>query len=314
MTGHELIEKFIESRLIRGLSDRTIENYVSRLKLFGDFCGDLDVMELTEQHILTYMALVMHKGKCNVMIPGKCDHKIARDTQYTYLNILRIFLNWAGKEGYVLPMSGIISLPKRQKKLVDIYTPAEMQMIFDALRNNTRWIELRNRALVSLLYDSGLRLSEALSLTPAMIRTGCNSLKVTGKGNKDRFVPLGKFTRNCLDDYMNALPFDLGPGDQIYRSNRGRPLTVDNVECIFYRLRKRTGFAISPHKLRHNFATNFLADQYREKGSADIYQLMLILGHSDVKTCRIYLHMAQALVVGEGSHSHLDKIFGMSDN
>lgn len=312
MTVQELIEKFINSRRLRGLSERTIESYESRLKYFGEFCAGSMAVDLTPDLIEEYIALVMGKGKSNVMIPGKQGRKISKDTQYTYLNILRIFLNWSEKRGYISPLAGFVVLPRRNKKLVDIYTAAEMETIFDALHNSVLWLELRNRALISVMYDSGLRLSEALSITPEMLRSGRSSIKITGKGSKDRFVPLGTFTRECLDQYMAALPDQLDPDEPIFRSNRGKPLTVDNVEKIFYRLRKRTGFSVSPHKLRHNFATNFLADQYREKGSADIYQLMLILGHSDVKTCKIYLHMAQALVISEKSYSHLDKIFGRS--
>lgn len=312
MTVEEMIEKFIQSRIRRGLSDRTVENYESRLKLFRQFCDGKDSVDLTPELVEDYIDHVMGKRKENVMLPGKKGKRIAKDTQYTYLNVLRIFLNWSEKRGYIVPLANYVELPKRNKKLVDIYTPDEMEEIFEALHNSVPWIELRNRALIAVMYDSGLRLSEVLSITQRILRSGRNSIKITGKGSKDRYVPLGTFTKECLDKYLAALPDQLDPDDPIFRSNRGKPLNVDNVERIFYRLRKRTGFSVSPHKLRHNFATNFLADQYREKGSADIYQLMLILGHSDVQTCKIYLHIAQALVIGEGSYSHLDKIFSMS--
>ena len=88
-------------------------------------------VDLTPDLIEEYIALVMGKGKSNVMIPGKQGRKISKDTQYTYLNILRIFLNWSEKRGYISPLAGFVVLPRRNKKLVDIYTAAEMETIFD---------------------------------------------------------------------------------------------------------------------------------------------------------------------------------------
>lgn len=157
-----------------------------------------------------------------------------------------------------------------------------------------------------MFYDSGLRLDEVCKLEKDNFKLDKNVILVTGKGKKQRYVPLGSLTKKYYNAYLNKMPLD--PGHKIFLDRNLQPITGDAIQNIFYRIRKKTGVNVSAHKLRHNFATNYLLMQYDKNGHADIYQLMMILGHADVDTTRVYLHIAQQLYLGKETLSKLDSI------
>lgn len=145
------------------------------------------------------------------------------------------------------------------------------------------WEALRDRAVLTLLYGCGLRISEGLGLTGADARLP-DTLRITGKGGKTRIVPVLPAVRAAVDAYVSALPFVLAPDQALFRARRGGPLSPRHVQATVQRLRGRLGLPASatPHALRHSFATHLLG------GGADLRSIQELLGHASLSTTQKY--------------------------
>ena len=133
-------------------------------------------------------------------------------------------------------------------------------------------------------------------------------MKVHGKGNKERFVPVGNISLQYIQKYRDVCPYKNKP--YVFCTKDGSQLTRNTVKLFMHDVAVCLPFEFSSHKLRHNFATNFLVDQYTHKGSMDIYALLAIMGHEDVATTQRYLHIANQLIYSSAHISHLDSVFG----
>jgi integrase/recombinase XerD len=189
-------------------------------------------------------------------------------------------------------VSAPISPPALPGRLPQALTIAEVQGLLDAVSGDDP-ASLRDKALLEFLYATGARISEALSLTvddivdDALITAA--SIRVTGKGNKQRIIPVGSYAREALDAYLTrarpALVARVGRATpMVFVGNRGGPLSRQNAWLILRRAAERAGLTrvLSPHTLRHSFATHVLA------GGADIRVVQELLGHSSVSTTQIY--------------------------
>ncbi|WP_332677686.1 tyrosine recombinase XerC [Brevundimonas sp.] len=145
------------------------------------------------------------------------------------------------------------------------------------------WEAARDRAVLTLLYGCGLRISEGLSLTRADAPVP-ETLRITGKGGKTRLAPVLPVVRTAVDDYLALLPFPLEPGDALFRARRGGPLTPRHVQATVQKLRGRLGLPASatPHALRHSFATHLLG------AGADLRAIQELLGHASLSTTQKY--------------------------
>ena len=154
------------------------------------------------------------------------------------------------------------------------------------------WEAARDRAVLTLLYGCGLRISEALSLTRADAPLP-DSLRITGKGSKTRMVPVLPAVREAIEAYVQAVPFGLAPPDALFRARRGGPLSPRHVQATVQNLRGRLGLPASatPHALRHSFATHLLG------AGADLRSIQELLGHASLSTTQRYTQVdAQALL------------------
>jgi integrase/recombinase XerC len=145
------------------------------------------------------------------------------------------------------------------------------------------WEAARDRAVLTLLYGCGLRISEGLSLTRADAPLA-ESLRITGKGGKTRMAPVLPAVRAAVDGYLALQPFPLEPGDALFRARRGGPLSPRHVQATVQRLRGRLGLPASttPHALRHSFATHLLG------AGADLRAIQELLGHASLSTTQKY--------------------------
>lgn len=145
------------------------------------------------------------------------------------------------------------------------------------------WEAARDRAVLTLLYGCGLRISEGLSLTRADAPVP-ESLRITGKGGKTRLAPVLPVVRSAVDAYLALQPFPLAPEDALFRARRGGPLTPRHVQAMVQRLRGRLGLPASttPHALRHSFATHLLG------AGADLRAIQELLGHASLSTTQKY--------------------------
>ncbi|HEX8661502.1 MAG TPA: tyrosine recombinase XerC, partial [Brevundimonas sp.] len=145
------------------------------------------------------------------------------------------------------------------------------------------WEAARDRAVLTLLYGCGLRISEGLSLTRADAPVP-ETLRIIGKGGKTRLAPVLPAVRTAVDAYLALQPFPLEPGDALFRARRGGPLTPRHVQAMVQRLRGRLGLPASatPHALRHSFATHLLG------AGADLRAIQELLGHASLSTTQKY--------------------------
>ena len=161
------------------------------------------------------------------------------------------------------------------------------------------WEAARDRAVLTLLYGCGLRISEGLSLTRADAPLP-DTLRITGKGDKTRMVPVLPAVRQAVDAYLAAQPFVMTPDDPLFRARRGGALSARHVQAAVQRLRGRLGLPASatPHALRHSFATHLLG------GGADLRSIQELLGHASLSTTQKYAAVDAAHLMAAYASAH----------
>ena len=185
-----------------------------------------------------------------------------------------------------------LNAPRVGKRLPKSMSEKDVEALLAApdIRTN---LGLRDRCMLEVLYATGLRVSELISLTTAQLNLRQGVVRVLGKGNKERLVPLGDEAINWLEEYLAAARLALLEGkgvcDWVFPSNRGGPLTR---QAFWYAIKKyalaaNLSVSLSPHTLRHAFATHLL------NHGADLRVVQMLLGHSDVSTTQIYTHVAR---------------------
>jgi integrase/recombinase XerC len=162
------------------------------------------------------------------------------------------------------------------------------------------WIAARNAAVLTLLYGCGLRISEALGLTPADVAPGTTTLRITGKGGKARLVPLMAVAAEAIADYRRLCPYQPGPDAPLFRGTRGGALQAAIIQREVRRMRSVLGLpeTATPHALRHSFATHLLA------GGGDLRTIQELLGHASLSTTQIYTGVDSARLLKAYRDAH----------
>jgi len=187
--------------------------------------------------------------------------------------------------------SETLSLPRIERYLPETLNEIQVQQLLDAIDIKTE-LGLRDRAIVELLYASGLRISELTAARLEQFNDEERILRVTGKGNKTRLVPVGRKASQALAAYLSAERPQLvtsKSGSEIFLSARGRKLTTARIWQIVKKHARRSGVEanIYPHLLRHSFATHLLSN------GADLRIIQEMLGHADISTTQVYTHVDQ---------------------
>lgn len=267
--------------LERGYSPKTIEAYASDLNDFLNFLEGKGVGELSEvkaPYILLYLSELRRRGASAKTVARR-------------LSALRGFFKFLALEhGLSENPLALIEGPKLSRKLPVVLTPEEVERLLEAPDPKTP-IGLRDKAILELLYASGLRVSELVGLKLFDLNLEVGFLRVRGKGDKERLVPIGEFAREVLERYLKeARPKLLRFLDEphLFLNRRGRPLTRQRVWQIIKAYALEAGLdpaEITPHVLRHSFATHLL-----ERG-ADLRTVQMMLGHVSLSTTQIYTHV-----------------------
>ncbi len=200
---------------------------------------------------------------------------------------IRSFLRHLEKKGLVNAAgASAVRSPKQPKSLPK---PLSDKQAITAVSNVSQlhdepWIAARDAAVMTLLYGCGLRISEALDLTPADVRTGTTTLRITGKGNKTRLVPLLPVVFEAVAKYRQLCPIHLDEGEPLFRGSRGGKLQPAIIQRAMQKLRSAFGLpeTATPHALRHSFATHLLA------GGGDLRTIQELLGHASLSTTQVY--------------------------
>lgn len=277
-SGFENFKNYL--KLERGLSDNSIKSYDYDLILFKKFL-------ITNKINDTPLNCKPETIK-NYLYKSFSDKKSI--SQARSISAIKSFFNYLIFEGYIKdsPISNIES-PKQEKKLPKVLTEEEIKKLINSIDLNHDFGQ-RNKTIIEILYGTGIRVSELINLKLSNIFFKENIIKVIGKGNKERFVPLGEIASNEMKIYINnrnLLKIDSKSSDILFLNRYGRGLTRSMIFKIISDASKRVGLdkKISPHTLRHSFATHLI------KNGADLRTIQLILGHESITTTEIYTHL-----------------------
>lgn len=303
------INLFITEQEFRGNSKKTINTYLQQLQYFYNFTGDVDCEEITYDKVQRYVIYLRSKIK-NSTHPyaNITDEYISDVTVQTYTRGVRTFINFCIQRQIInCKKFDFWQLPKAKDVIIEILTDDEIKKIFVFLEKNTsKKIVLRNKIIISLMVDCGLRANEVVTLQVQNIKLNDNILKVTGKGNKERNVPFGDFTKELLLKYIRKYCSNTG---LLLINEYGNPFGYGGIKKLFIKIRKYTGISrLHPHLLRHTFATKYLMN------GGDITSLKMILGHTSLKMVEHYLHLAEQFTVKRyKQYSILDNM-GVTDS
>lgn len=283
----ELILDFIEHLEVEGgRSYKTAENYRLYLERFVEFTGDIHADKITSEMVRKYR-LWLNRYKNNN------DDELATITQSYHLIALRGFLGYLSKRSIATLSPEKIELPKISRKQVTFLHYDEISRMLDAIPLDNE-AGLRDRAIIELLFSSGLRVSELVNLNRDHVNTKRREFMVRGKGQKDRPVFIGETAALRVDDYLavrldNLPPLFLSYSRNNISSHSGdyRRLTARSIQRIISKYARLAGITkqVSPHTMRHSFATDLLMN------GADIRSVQSMLGHSSISTTQVYTHV-----------------------
>nr|WP_199001361.1 site-specific tyrosine recombinase XerD [Flavobacterium sp. ASV13] len=273
-------------RIERGLSKNTIENYsfdIERLCLFLEINQiEVSPLKITDETVQQFIYAV--------------SKEVNPRSQARIISGLKSFFNYLVFEDYRLdnPLE-LIETPKTGRKLPDTLSVKEIDSLIAAIDLSSNEGE-RNRAMLETLYGCGLRVSELVSLKISDLFFEEGFVKITGKGNKERFVPIGKLTQKFIQIYQKEIRTHLnikkGFEDTLFLNRRGGQLTRAMIFTIIKDLAVKVSLnkTISPHTLRHSFATHLL------ENGADLRSIQLMLGHESITTTEIYVHLDRSFL------------------
>jgi len=268
-------------KIERGLSKNTITNYsfdMERLCLFlSDNNIEVSPLKINEETIQQFVYTI--------------SSQVNARSQARIISGLKSFFSYLIFEDYRKdnPME-LIESPKTARKLPDTLAVEEIDALIAAIDLSTNEGE-RNKAMLETLYSCGLRVSELVALKISDLFFDEGFIKITGKGNKERFVPIANQTQNYIliykDNVRTEVPVKKEFTDTLFLNRRGGQLTRAMVFTIIKNLASKIGLKkkISPHTFRHSFATHLL------ENGADLRSIQLMLGHESITTTEIYLHL-----------------------
>ncbi|MEI7864090.1 MAG: site-specific tyrosine recombinase [Chthoniobacterales bacterium] len=266
----------------RGLSDNYQLSTRSSLELFAGWWLEEsgrkpDWRAVEQEHIGEFLGWRKRGG-------------VAAATVKLHAVALRIFFRHLMQRGRLeKDPTEFLLVPKIERYLPETLSPPEVESLIAAAAGKTP-LEMRDRAVVELLYASGLRVSELCGARLENLDLDAGFIRVIGKGNKQRLVPVGARAREAVARYLQlGRPALVGPktGGEVFLSVRGRKLTNQRIWQLLVALGKRAGLnkGVHPHMLRHSFATHLLG------GGADLRIIQEMLGHADISTTQVYTHV-----------------------
>jgi site-specific recombinase XerD len=283
----ELILDYIEHLEVEGgRSAKTAENYKLYLERFVEFSNDVVVGKINSEIVRKYR-LWLNRYK------NDHEDELATITQSYHLIALRGFLGYLSRRDIPSLSPEKIELPKVSRKQVTFLHYDEVARMLDIIPLDDE-VGLRDRAIVELLFSSGLRVSELVNLNRDHVNTKRREFMVRGKGQKDRPVFIGEAAAIRVNDYLatridNLPPLFLSYSRNNTVSNGGdyRRLTARSIQRIITKYARLAGITkhVSPHTMRHSFATDLLMN------GADIRSVQSMLGHSNISTTQVYTHV-----------------------
>ena len=284
----EALDDFIESIEVEGgRSKKTAENYTLYIERFIEFAGDIKVSEISYDLVRKYRLWLNRYENYSGVNLGK-------STQAYHLIALRRLLTYLSKRDIKSLEPTKIELPKINKPQVNFLHYEEVERLLEVVPQDTE-LGLRDRAILELLFSSGLRVSELINLNRDHINTKRREFSVRGKGNKDRPIFISKTASQHIDNYIKSRKANLSPLFINYSKRCASPsldgnyrrLTARSVQRMIEKYARLAGITkkVSPHTMRHSFATDLLLN------GADLRSVQSMLGHASISTTQIYTHI-----------------------
>ncbi len=266
---------FLETE--KNASVHTVKNYAVDLRELSEVLKDKQIEEITYLDIRSFLAVLKEKDYSKSSISRK-------------LACVRSFFKYLTRENVLaLNPAADVSTPKREKKLPQFLDTQEVTHLLEAPAKDT-WEGKRDNAILETLYSSGLRVSELVGLNHEDMDFFSGLVRVRGKGKKERILPVGPMAMKAIREYLDHKPArdkDHGTKKPLYLNRSGGRLTDRSVRRMILKYAKRIALkkGVSPHMLRHSFATHML-----DRG-ADLRSVQELLGHENLSTTQIYTHV-----------------------
>lgn len=280
MLDERLIEQFLDTLwLEEGLSDNTLSAYRSDLHRVADWLGKKPLVAMDNAQLADFLGSRFHAG-------------VSTRTTARLLSTLRRFYGYCLRENLIqVDPTGLIASPRIGKPLPISLSEHDVELLLSAPETSNT-LGHRDKTMLEMLYATGLRVSELVNLKFSEISFRQGVVRITGKGDKERLVPVGEEALIWLESYLaEARPIILGErqSDFLFVTKRGSNMTRQAFWHIIKRYAKKAGINqdMSPHTLRHAFATHLL------NHGADLRVVQLLLGHADLSTTQIYTHIAK---------------------
>jgi site-specific recombinase XerD len=300
-----LIKGYLLGCRTENKSPKTISGYEMVLRNFLWYVkanGLPDIQKITTTHIKYFlMYLTSESHRWNSTSPS-AKRSVNSATISTYFRRLRTFFNWATKEELIAenPFKNLKS-PKTENKIIQALTPAEIERLFKVCSGKSM-LDVRNKAILCVLLDTGLRINELTSLTIDDVNLDDGSIIVKhAKGRKQRVVRIGNTAQKILWKYISL--YRKGDSQRLFINRSGEPLDLNGMKILMRRLGIKAKVKMHAHQLRHTFAISYL------RAGGDIFSLKYLLGHSSLTMVQNYL---QSLNADDAMKAH--KRFSPLDN
>jgi len=282
----------------RRMAAKTLEAYARDVSQFGQFLKDhlgqpATVPDLAALTVSDFRSFMARRRKTGVE-----SRSLARQ-----LSAIRSFFRFAERNAYFT--NAALSALRSPKLAHSVPKPLNIQAARQVAAGDIlstdetpKWVEARDRAVLTLLYACGLRISEAIGLT--LTQSKSSPLVITGKGGKARIAPVLPRVREVLDSYIALCPFPLKPSEPMFRGLRGGPLNARNIQLLIERMRGVLNLpdTATPHALRHSFATHLLGS------GADLRVIQELLGHASLSSTQIYTEVDRAHLLEQYRKAH----------
>ena len=275
---NDLKEEFLRYLLIdKGYSSNTIESYRNDLEKFVKFYSNKNIKDITNEDLKKYIKYLNEEGLN--------EKSISRN-----VSCLKSFYKFLVIEKFITNnVSDSLFLPKIRKALPNVLTEEEVLKLLDIELITP--FDYRNKAMLELMYATGLRVSELVKVKLQDIDFNDDIIRTFGKGSKERIIPIGEYAKEYLKKYIElyrSLLLIKGNSDYVFINNHGSNMTRQGFFKIIKKIAKEKDIKseISPHTLRHSFASHLL------KYGADLRTIQELLGHSDISTTQIYTHIS----------------------
>jgi len=278
-----LADQYLNYLLIeKGLSDKTLDSYGSDMAAYLSFLENNGVNDISDADTPVILKHLISMRDAGLGARSRARHLVTIRGFYRFLVQEKILKH---------DPTRLIDLPKSGLKLPDVLSVEEVRLLLSTPDTKTP-TGSRDAAMIELLYAAGLRVSELINLKLQAVNMEAGFVRVFGKGSKERVVPIGLFAKEKIGDYLKtARPLILKNivSRYLFVARAGKPMTRQGFWKLIKRYALKAGFnkKITPHSLRHSFASHLL------EGGADLRAVQLMLGHVDISTTQIYTHVAR---------------------